>query len=199
MMPVSETEAQRQEVRRLIRETLRIPGFADEVQPERDQLGVLLRHQEIAHQLPSWNFLKTDGPIIHDAMSIFGAKLGLAMHTATTARIVPAGGAVGSLWYSNLQAYQGLLPREFLEVCGPGKTLRQGSFEVGDQFRVASIVADTGLMSAHFAVFRESFAIMMMVSEDARKLEDEHALAPGFLKRPQEGEGVRSPSPSSAT
>lgn len=186
MMPDSKTEAGRAEVRKLIRSVLQIPGFADEVQPERDQLGTLIRHRDIAAQLPSWNFLRVDGPIVARSMTIFGAKLGLALHTATTSRILSAGGAVTVRWYSNLNAYQGELPNEFLAICGPGRTLRQGDFEVGEQFRVASVVPDDsgGSMSGHFATFRQSFGVLMFATEKPNGVLKGWSVSPGFLKRP---------------
>ncbi|RWF47115.1 MAG: hypothetical protein EOS46_14695 [Mesorhizobium sp.] len=186
MMPDSKTEAGRVEVKRLIRSVLSIPGFANEVRPERDKLGTLIRHRDIAAQLPSWNFLRIDGPIVARSMTIFGSKLGLALHTTTTGRILSASGAVAVQWYSNLQAYQDALPKEFLAMCGPGMTLRQGDFEVGDQFRVASVVPDDsgGSMSGHFAVFRESFGLLMFATEEPNEVQKGWAVSPGFLKRP---------------
>lgn len=192
MMPDSETEVGRADVRRLIRSVLKIPGFANEVRPERDQLGTLLRHRDIATQLPSWNFLRIDGPIVARSMTIFGSKLGLALHTTTTGRILSASGVVTVQWYSNLQAYQDALPKEFLAMCGPGTTLRQGDFEVGDQFRVASVVPDdNGSTSGHFASFRESFGVLMFATEDASGLKGGWAVSPGFLKRPLKVHPVR--------
>ncbi|MER9892393.1 hypothetical protein NKJ40_09840 [Mesorhizobium sp. M0119] len=191
IMPDSRTEAARQEVKRLIGAVLRIPGFAQEVRPEMDQLGTLLRYRDIAAQLPSWNFLRIDGPIVAKAMTIFASKLGIAMHTATTRRILPLSGAVAVQWYSNLQAYEDKLPKEFLAMCGPGKTLRQGAFQVGDQFRVSSALPSDGLVSGHFAIFRDSFGILMGVAEQAEDLEGGWALSPGFLKRPLKVHPVR--------
>lgn len=188
MMPDPKTEAGREEVSRLVKQVLRIPGFADEMRPERDQLGTLLRYKDIASALPSWHFLRVDGPIVAKAMTVFATKLGMAMHTATTGRIVPHGGTVEVQWFSNLQAYEGKLPKEFLDICGPGKTLRQGSFDVADQFRVASAISPDETFSGHFAVFRDSFAALMIAQEqpDERNREQDKGwvLSPGFLKRP---------------
>lgn len=185
MMPDSKSETGRAEVQRLINSALRIPGFSKEVRPERDQLGTLVRYRDIAAQLPSWKFLRIDGAIVARSMTIFASKLGLALHTATTGRILPPTGAVAVQWYSNLQAYQDALPKEFLAMCGPGRTLRQGDFEVGEQFRVASVLPEeSGLMSGHFAVFRESFAVLMFATEEPEEVHKGWSVSPGFLKRP---------------
>ncbi|TPL88997.1 hypothetical protein FJ950_01175 [Mesorhizobium sp. B2-3-14] len=185
MMPNPKTSAGRAEVKRLLHSAFRISGFKDEFLPERNQVAALNRLQGIASQLPSWNFLRIGGPIVARSMTIFGSKLGLALHTATTGRILLTSGAVAIQWYSNLQAYQDALPKEFLAMCGPGRTLRQGNFEVGEQFSVASVVPDEdGSMSAHFATFRQSFAVLMFATEKAEEAHRGWSVSPGFLKRP---------------
>lgn len=185
MMPNPKTAAGREEVRKLINSVCRIPGFAQEFQPDRNQAATLNRLRDIAPRLPSWNFVRIDGPIVAKSMTIFGSKLGLALHTATTGRILPTSGAVAIQWYSNLQAYQDALPKEFLAMCGPGRTLRQGNFEVGEQFSVASVVPEEdGSMSAHFATFRQSFAVLMFATEQPEEAHKGWSVSPGFLKRP---------------
>lgn len=195
MMPNPKSAAGREEVRKLINSVWRIPGFAREFQPDRNQAATLNRLRDIAPRLPSWNFVRIDGPIVAKSMTIFGSKLGLALHTATTGRILPASGAVAVQWYSNLQAYQDALPKEFLAMCGPGRTLRQGDFEVGEQFTVHSVVPDEGgSMSAHFATFRQSFAIMMFATEQSEKAHRGWSVSPVFLKRsPHGGPGATDP------
>lgn len=72
-------------------------------------------------------------------------------------------------------------------MCGPDRTLRQGDFEVGEQFRVASVLPeDSSAMSAHFAVFRQSFAVLMFATEEPDEAQKGWAVSPGFLKRPLE-------------
>lgn len=185
MMPDAKTAAGRAEVKRLIDSALRIPGFAKEVYPEWNQLGVLKRYQNIAPRLPSWNFVRLDGPIVARAFTIFASKLALALHTTMTGRILPPEGVITVQWYSNLDAYNGELPREFIAMCGPSRTLRQGNFQVGEQFRVASVVPDdSGYMSGHFASFRDSFGVLMFATERADELKNGWSVSPGFLKRP---------------
>ncbi|CAN7738709.1 hypothetical protein LJR234_006645 [Mesorhizobium amorphae] len=185
MMPDAPTATGRAEVKRLIDSALRIPGFAKEVYPEWNQLGVLKRYQEVAPRLPTWNFVRLDGPIVARAFTIFASKLALALHTTTTRRILPPGGAIAVQWYSNLDAYNGELPKDFIAMCGPSRTLRQGNFQVGDQFRVASVVPDdSGYMSGHFASFRDSFGVLMFATERADELKGGWSVSPGFLKRP---------------
>ena len=187
IFPDSDSELVRAEVSRLAKKVLNIPGFADEVYPEWNQLGVLSRLGGTAHALPSWHFLRINsGPIVSGAMEIFGCKLALAMHYATTGQIIPPEGAIAATWYSNLQAFQGELPVEFLQLLGPGRTLTQGKFEVSRQFRVASVVGENGRLSGHFAVFREAFGIVMFAAADASMMLREYARSPGFFRAPSQ-------------
>lgn len=185
--PDASTQAGQEETRRIINQVAGIPGFAAEVQPQRNQVQALAKLQDVAAQLPSWNFVKIgDGPIVRNAMLTFGAKLGLAMHYLRTGRIVPKEGSVYARWFSNVQAYQGRIPKDLIDRMGPGETLRQGKFSVADQFRVSSLITENQAMSAHVAVFRNSFAMVMFVEEQASDMAvHPDARAPGFLKMRQ--------------
>lgn len=191
MHSTSDTELAREETRRIITRAAKIPGFAEEVYPEENQSGVLVGLGRAAFSLPSWNFIRTHpGPLLQSAMQTFGCKLGLALHSAHTGNIVPTAGAVAAFWYSNVDAYSGRLPEEFLRLLGPGRTLQQGNFEVSRQFRVSSITDGQGKVTGHFAVFRESFGVLMFVVTDARLMKfPEAAQSPGFLRRKRSSNG----------
>lgn len=181
LYPDSSSASEREEVEKLMHRAERSnPGLLQEMRA--DQLSSLHKYKHLMGRLPSWNFLRVDGAIVTHAMQLFGAKLGLALHYAETSRIVPVSGAVTAKWYSNLQAFDGNVPSEFLKHCGPGKTLRQGAFSVESQFRFASMASNEGDLSGHFAVFRESFGILMLISEDPDRYALKDALAPGFLR-----------------
>jgi hypothetical protein len=114
--------------------------------------------------------LNMDHPTIHAAVRQFGAKLGLALHYETTARIVPEAGGVAVFWFSNYDAVQGRLPDNLIELCGDPRTLAQGRFSVGGQFTYSSKATDDKKVSAHYATFRLSFAMVMFVAEDVAVL-----------------------------
>jgi hypothetical protein len=71
-------------------------------------------------------------------------------------------------------------------MVGSPDTLRQGKFEVRDQFMYASESLPGGGMSAHYATFRLSFAINAFVVEDTAMIEgytpSPNVYNPGFLK-----------------
>ncbi|WP_245506189.1 hypothetical protein [Rhizobium leguminosarum] len=153
------------EIRELFRSVSRnIPGLLQEMYV--DQLPVLVRLGANAFKLPSWDFLDFGGPIISQAIDLFGFKLGAALHFELTGRIVPAGGGVWVNQYSNADAHIGELPDEILHLLGPGYTLRMGRQNVEKQFRYQSAQVQDIDMTVHFAVFREAFALLMVVYTD---------------------------------
>ncbi|WP_245267744.1 hypothetical protein [Rhizobium sp. 2MFCol3.1] len=136
-----------------------------------DQVAALQRLGNKANMLPTWNFINLSGPICTNALDTFGVKLGLSLHYEATTRIVPKGGAVLLNHYSNIDALTGDIPDGLLPAFGNGVTLTQGKKEVSKQFRYSSRWAeDVGTVSMHFAVFRESFGIMMIVAHDPADL-----------------------------
>jgi hypothetical protein len=130
--------------------------------------------------------LSVKGPLVNAAMRTFAAKMGLALHYRENHRVVPSTGAIIVRWFSNVQAFTNRIPPEILQMVGSPDTLRQGKFEVKDQFMYASQSPPEGNMSAHYATFRLSFAINAFVVEDAAMIEEytpgPNVLHPGFLK-----------------
>lgn len=161
--PDPTTGTQRAEFKKLMRAAERHnPGFHAEM--ETDQLGHLQRLGNQASLLPSWNFLNVGGPICTGSVLAFAMKLGLALHYEITHRIAPKGGVVVVARFSNVDAFTGDIPKDALALFGEGQTLEMGKFRVAEQFEYSSVyAADTMNMSAHFATFRMSMALLMLV------------------------------------
>jgi hypothetical protein len=136
------------------------PGLLEEIIPT-------FRMEKLARQKggPEVGALKCDGPILHKAMTGFAAKIGFALHFEYTGRPVPADGAAGVRWFSNVQALDGDLPEDLIKLFGAPRTLRQGKKHVEDQFGYSSVGTESGSMTAHFATFRFSFAVCAFVGE----------------------------------
>jgi hypothetical protein len=113
------------------------------------------------------NFLKCAGPLVSKSMQIFGAKLGFALHYKETGRIIPPEGGIGVRWYSNYEEATGELPLDVLDLLGPSQTLRQGRWEVTDQFSYAFAIAKTCDGAAYFSRFRRAFSVLSWINEDA--------------------------------
>lgn len=166
--PDPSTNTRRAEFKKLLLAAERHnPGLL--VEMDTDQLGHLQRLGNVIPSLPSWNFLHVGGPICTSSVSAFAVKLGLALHYEVTRRIVPKGGVAVVARFSNIDAFTGDMPKEALALFGPGQTLQMGKFRLDAQFEYSSLyAADTMTMSAHFATFRMSMALIILVchSED---------------------------------
>ena len=164
----------------------RIPGLLLEMRPSLDQIKLINTY---AAQLNNdVGVLNCDGPILNRAIHRFAAKFGFALHFKITGEILPAEGGVSTWWFTNHQALQGDIPKPLIDQMGPPDTLRQGRWEVSDQFKYSSLATPDGLMSAHFATFRFSFAICAFASVDRSKVlppgNGSHVIthSPGWLR-----------------
>ncbi len=184
MYPDAKTEEEQAEVRRLFQMiSNNHPGLLEELRPSLRQRKAARKSQ---HLIPddARGVFNANGPLLNHALSRFAAKMGLALHFHETGRIVPHTGLVTVRWYSNMEAFTGVIPDEFLRRLGPPKTLKQGKFEVPDQFLLSSMVSEKGLMSAHMATFRVSFAAVAFVAVDESAVHDRfssNSFRPGFL------------------
>ncbi len=90
----------------------------------------------VAHRVPIGKYaLYVDGPRVAHHTSIFAAKFGFAMHYERTGLPVPKGGGVAARWFSNSEIIEGRLPPAMWKMFQNPKTLRQGRFNVEDQFQ----------------------------------------------------------------
>jgi hypothetical protein len=122
--------------------------------------------------------INCQGPLINKIMHRFAAKIGYALHYRETGQPVPVSGGASVCWYTNWDNLMGNIPKELFSFLGAPQTLRQGQWQVEDQFSYSSAHVDTGMMSVHFATFRHSFAICAFV---AARIED--VRPPGNAKR----------------
>jgi hypothetical protein len=133
--------------------------------------GQKLARRDHADYVPEGGgFIRVDGPILHDYLLTFAAKMGLALHFEETQRFVPCGGALLPRWFSNLQHFQGEIPSTLLDVLPAPRTLRQGRKQVEEQFQYSSTMANDGTFGIHFASFRLSFAVCCVTAVDASLL-----------------------------
>lgn len=162
--PDSHTEGASEEVRRLITAVNNnCPGLIEEMVPSFRQKKLASRSR--GSFLPDSGVLNCRGRLLNRAIHRFAAKLGYALHFQLIGKPVPPNGAACVWWLTNYQAVKGDMPHQLLDMMGESQTLRQGSWNVGNQFRYASIGTQEGTMSAHFASFRFSFAICAFVAE----------------------------------
>jgi hypothetical protein len=129
--------------------------------------------------------LKTDGPLVSSHMRTFATKLGFALFYEVTRKIVPMAGGVAARWYSNVDRFDGTFPQSVFDVLLPPETLRQGKFNVSDQFSYQWCITEGDRAVLFFASFRHSFAVLAFAATD-RSIFDVEAQRP----RPRSGTGM---------
>jgi hypothetical protein len=104
-------------------------------------------------------------------MEAFGVKLGLALSYEVTRQIVPVEGGVTIRWFSNVDAYEGKIPATLFDLLLPPDTLRQGKFNVSEQFEYAWRLTEDKSMGLFFATFRRAFAVAALVANKRERIE----------------------------
>lgn len=167
--PDAETEAEREEVSRLMAAVANnVPGLLEELAPFPRQV---LEARQYGNAFTSTDgVLNCQGPLLNHAIHRFAAKIGFALHFHITGRCVPKDGGAATWWLTNYHFARGEMPEQLLNMMPGPSTLQQGSWNVGNQFCHSSLRTESGSMTAHFAAFRLSFAVCAFVSEDATSI-----------------------------
>jgi hypothetical protein len=136
-----------------------------------DQLPTLAELGSAARLLPSWDFIRADGPICTSAIRGFARKLGLVLHYHCIKKIAPPGGGVLFIPYTNVEMMTEGVPVDLAYLFGDPQTLRMGRQHVGEQFRYGSVRQDDYRLTCHFAAFREALGMLLFVAVDMRDFE----------------------------
>ena len=107
--------------------------------------------------------MKIDDTRINKAFSTFARKLACSLHYRHTGLIIPSEGAIAVQWRTSMQVHDNAIPDSFLEMLGAPQTLRQGSFEVANQFTYRHACSPDGLLSAYLASLRNQIAVIGLV------------------------------------
>ena len=102
--------------------------------------------------------LRADGPLLTRHILTFAAKLGFALHYDAKGSPVPIVGGVQVMWFSNLQAMQGQIPKMLFDLLPSPSTLQQGAKSVADQFKYSYATGERDHM-LYFASFNDAFAV----------------------------------------
>ncbi|UYN96575.1 MAG: hypothetical protein KIT25_06480 [Enhydrobacter sp.] len=125
------------------------------------------------------------GDKTHMMMLTFAARTAAALHFQVTQRIVPSSGGIWATWHTNERLIKGDFPEHFAEMLPPHTTLGAGLRKsLAGQFDYSSRVTDDGLMSAHMATFRLSFAIQAAVATDIASFAHVQSTRPALVFRP---------------
>lgn len=145
------------------------PGLLEEMDASPRQLE---RFSRAGVNLPGvGGVFNASGPLVNRSIQAFGAKLGYALFYSTIHRIIPSTGGVAVRWYSNYDKMTGRIPSDLLRILGPPNTLRQGRWDASDQFNYLFAMTDGAEMAVYFSTFRQSFAVVSLVSDDVTRFE----------------------------
>lgn len=185
-LPDGDTIEKKAEMKKLMKSVFsRVPGLHEEMRPSDRQNEII---SALGVRVPQGaGALNCRGPILNKAMSRFAAKVGFALHFEQTKKPIPPAGGVCVWWLTNYSALNGEVPGTLLRMLGEPSTLQQGRWSVSEQFEYASRPTDTGAMSAHFAAFRQSFAICAFAATNRDQITPPadvthvHLFSPGWL------------------
>ena len=110
--------------------------------------------------------LRANGPLVSSHMQTFAFKVGFSLYYELTKKVLPKAGGVVARWFSNFDRLDGTFPQSVFEHLLPPNTLRQGKFEVLDQFAYQWRLAEDERMAMFLATFRHSFAVLAFAAVD---------------------------------
>jgi hypothetical protein len=140
-----------------------VPGLLEEMRIDQVRQQP---HRNIPSMPPGAGIFRANGPILTHHISVFGAKLGLALHYEAHRSPVPPSGGVQPIFYTNVSHLRGEIPSDLIKLLPAARTLKQGKREVSEQFQYSWALSEEGRHSFFFATFRFSFAIAAATALD---------------------------------
>lgn len=157
-----------------------VPGLLEEMHIPRE------KQEAAGWRMENGGLLRANGPLVSSHMKTFAHKIGFALYYELTRTVLPKTGGVVARWFSNVDRLNGTFPQSVFEHLLPPNTLRQGKFEVSDQFQYQWRLAEHDRMAMFLATFRQSFAVLAFAAVDKGLLDIEtkhpfEICAPGEL------------------
>ncbi|MBY6136297.1 hypothetical protein KUV61_10705 [Nocardioides marinus] len=131
--------------------------------------------------------MNLQGPIVSQALLLYGAKLALALHWKKTGLILPSHARIGVICFSNEQLFNGGRPSDLFDHLPEGQELRKGKNKSRHSFLFSSAKAEDSGATAHWAVFGDGIAYNLFVGEklNVSVLPKENRFSPGCLQIPK--------------
>jgi hypothetical protein len=163
-----------------------VPGLLQEMHVR--TAGQKIARKRLPPGAAEGGFLRVDGPMVSGHMETFAEKLGFALFYEVTRKIIPPTGGVAAHWYSNVDRLEGKFPQSIFDFLLSPQTLKQGRFDVAEQFSYQWRLTEGEQMGLFCAFFGASFAILACAATDTALLSfdglDEADIAkPGDLRR----------------
>jgi hypothetical protein len=105
-------------------------------------------------------------------MRQFAIKLTFALYREISGRAVPESGGVLARWFSNYEARTGRVPPGLFQNLLPPRSLRQGVFDVSDQFAYSFEISPDGDFARIVATLRYAFAVAGFISAKLSTFDD---------------------------
>jgi hypothetical protein len=154
--PDAKSEIQRKDVAKIFRAIgNNLPGLLHEMNPGRAAEKLARKRHNLSADLHP---LRADGPLLTRHILTFAAKLGFALHYDAKGLPIPITGGVQVMWFSNLQAMKGQIPKMLFDLLPSPSTLQQGAKSVANQFKYSYATGERDHM-LYFASFNDSFAV----------------------------------------
>lgn len=167
MFPDPQTIKEKEEVKAMFQAVENNwPEVLVEMKPSRNQIKKMQKSGLPGHAM------NARGPLVNHSILQFVRKLTLASHYTITGNIVPKGFGVGVRWWTNFQIKTEGKPPILDQVLGPPHTLKQGTWEVGDQFFLRFRITDSQNSGMYYAGFRASFEVLGFVHPERSFLSD---------------------------
>lgn len=172
LYPDPETNVEAEETRESIRAVAyNSPEVLLEMQPTHRQLrnaekryGLKRGERQGLLDIPA---LYIGGPLVNQCVMNFARKLFCALYYKHAEAILDPEGGIAVRWFSNLQVEADEIPRSLADVLNRVPTLHRAKTGLEDQFFYRWGISDTGRIAVFLAFFRQSFAILGFVAQDA--------------------------------
>jgi hypothetical protein len=161
------------------------PGLFSEMQPSIRQLRAATRKYGLkpaaGQPLDSLPVLSVSGPLVNEAIRQFSRKLLCALFYKHTGHILGPAGGMAMRWYANIQINADEIDRAIAEVTPHAPKLERNAKALDGQFFYRWGITDTKRMAAFLVFFRQTFAILGIVTQEPESLpipDDESLLYP---------------------
>ncbi|PLW84307.1 hypothetical protein CWI75_02915 [Kineobactrum sediminis] len=113
------------------------------------------------------------GPLCKKAMENFARKLFCALYYKHAERVLTAKSGIAITWWTNLQIIADEIPRELAPILSNLPELKRCNRVLNDQFFYRWTTVEDHGIAIFLAFFRESFALVGYIQEDAAEFPDE--------------------------
>lgn len=176
MYPEPINQAERLEMKRIIRAVgNNHPDVLREMLPPKELLDEHSRKPWVQQmRLAGHNThpLRLDGPELRAHLEVFSRKLFSALHYKEFSKIIPPDGGIIWSLHSNVQRIEGQLPNELITMMSARPSIQRTRRPLTDQFAYTFVKAEDAELTAYFAMFRHSFAVLGFVDMDADRMVD---------------------------